>query len=56
MPIIIYNVPGRTGLNVLPQVIVRIAREVPEVVAVKEASGFYKSDAEIINEGGKKWS
>ena len=50
LPIIIYNVPGRTGSNVSPQVIVRIAREVPEVVAVKEASGSLNQMMEIINE------
>ena len=53
MPIILYNVPGRTGSNVLPQVIVRIAREVPEVVAVKEASGSLNQMMEIINEVAK---
>lgn len=50
MPIIIYNVPGRTGSNVLPAVIVRIAREVPEVVAVKEASGSITQMMEILKE------
>jgi 4-hydroxy-tetrahydrodipicolinate synthase len=50
MPIIIYNVPGRTGANVLPAVIVRIAREVPEVKAVKEASGSINQMMEIIRE------
>lgn len=50
LPIIIYNVPGRTGSNVAPQVIVRIAREVPAVVAVKEASGSLNQMMEIINE------
>ncbi len=49
LPIIIYNVPGRTGSNVLPQTILRIAREVPTVVAVKEASGSIKQMVEIIN-------
>jgi 4-hydroxy-tetrahydrodipicolinate synthase len=39
LPVILYNVPGRTGSNVLPETVVRIAREVPAVVAVKEASG-----------------
>lgn len=39
LPIILYNVPGRTGSNVLPATILRIAKEVPAVVAVKEASG-----------------
>lgn len=38
-PVILYNVPGRTGLNVPAEVLLRVAREVPEVVGVKEASG-----------------
>ncbi|MDD5720969.1 MAG: 4-hydroxy-tetrahydrodipicolinate synthase [Candidatus Pacebacteria bacterium] len=50
LPIIIYNVPGRTGSNVSPATIVRIAREVPEVKAVKEASGSFGQMMEIINE------
>jgi len=53
LPIILYNVPGRTGSNVLPQVIVRIAREVPAVIAVKEASGSISQMMEIINEVAK---
>ena len=53
MPIIIYNVPGRTGSNVAPSTIVRIAREVPEVKAVKEASGSINQMMEIINEVAK---
>ncbi len=50
LPIIMYNVPGRTGSNVLPNVVVRIAREVPSVVAIKEASGSLNQMMEIINE------
>lgn len=38
LPVIVYNVPGRTGLNALPELVLRIA-EHPRVVAVKEASG-----------------
>jgi len=53
LPIIIYNVPGRTGSNVSPATIVRIAREVPEVKAVKEASGSLGQMMEIINEISK---
>jgi 4-hydroxy-tetrahydrodipicolinate synthase len=37
-PIILYNVPGRTGLNMTAETTLRIAREIPNVVAVKEAS------------------
>ncbi len=39
LPIIIYNVPGRTGSNVSPHTIVRLANANPKFVAVKEASG-----------------
>ena len=39
IPIIMYNVPSRTGLNILPETAVRIARECPNVVGIKEASG-----------------
>lgn len=50
LPIILYNVPGRTGSNVQPTTIVKIARAVPEVIAVKEASGSLNQMMEIINE------
>lgn len=53
LPIIMYNVPGRTGSNVLPAVVVRIAREVPSVVAIKEASGSLDQMKEIMSEVAK---
>ena len=39
LPIILYNVPSRTGCNILPQTAVRICSEVSNVVGIKEASG-----------------
>lgn len=39
LPVILYNVPGRTGANIAPRDVLRIADEVPGVVGVKEASG-----------------
>lgn len=39
LPIILYNVPGRTGVNMTAETTLRIARECPNVVAIKEASG-----------------
>lgn len=39
IPIIMYNVPSRTGCNILPETAVRIAKECKNVVAIKEASG-----------------
>lgn len=39
LPIIMYNVPSRTGCNILPETAARIATEIPNVVGIKEASG-----------------
>jgi len=55
MPFIVYNVPGRTGLNVLPQTIARLAKEVPEVIGCKEATGDIKQGAEVIERCGKNF-
>jgi len=38
-PIIVYNVPSRTGVNVLPSTIIRLANDFKNIVAVKEAAG-----------------
>lgn len=38
LPIIVYNVPGRTGSNILPETVIRLS-EIDNIVAVKEASG-----------------
>lgn len=39
LPILLYNVPSRTGCNILPETVVRLCREVENIVGVKEASG-----------------
>lgn len=39
LPIILYNVPSRTGCNILPETVVRLCTEVPNIVGIKEASG-----------------
>jgi 4-hydroxy-tetrahydrodipicolinate synthase len=36
---VLYNIPGRTGKNIDPETIIRLWREVPQVVGVKDASG-----------------
>lgn len=46
--IVIYNVPGRTGSNIAADTTLRLAREVPNIVAVKEASGNYAQISTII--------
>ena len=43
LPIVLYNVPGRTGVNMTAETTLRIAREFDNVIAVKEASGDYDS-------------
>lgn len=52
MPYVLYNVPGRTGQNVLPKTIARIVKEVPEVVGCKEATGDMKQGTELIEACG----
>lgn len=47
LPIILYNVPGRTGVNIKPSVIAELA-EIKNIVAVKEASGDLAQVAEIV--------
>lgn len=39
LPIILYNVPSRTGCNILPETVVRLCTDVENIVGVKEASG-----------------
>jgi 4-hydroxy-tetrahydrodipicolinate synthase len=46
LPIIVYNVPGRTGVNVDPATLIRLA-SIPNVIGVKEASGNITQMAEI---------
>ena len=47
LPIIVYNVPPRTNVNILPDTIARLA-ELPNIIGVKEASGDISQIAEII--------
>src|SRR5262245_38848936 len=39
LPIVLYNIPGRTASNITPETIAKLANEIPSVVAVKEATG-----------------
>ena len=47
LPIILYNVPSRTGVNILPQTAVTLAKNVRNMVAIKEASGNISQVAEL---------
>jgi len=48
IPVILYNVPGRTGGNLLPETILRLS-SVPNIVGVKEASGSLKQIMDVIH-------
>ena len=50
VPVVIYNVPGRTSSNISAQTTLRLAREVENIVAVKEASGNLSQMMEILRE------
>jgi 4-hydroxy-tetrahydrodipicolinate synthase len=39
LPVMLYNVPSRTGTNILPETVARMHRDVGNIVAIKEASG-----------------
>ncbi|HOD97211.1 MAG TPA: 4-hydroxy-tetrahydrodipicolinate synthase [Syntrophales bacterium] len=47
IPVIVYNIPGRTGVNLLPETMARLAK-VPGIVGTKEASGSLKQMHEVI--------
>ncbi len=53
LPIILYNVPGRTGSNVTAQTCLRLANEFENVVAMKEASGNLNQMMEIVSQKPK---
>ncbi|MCD7978253.1 MAG: 4-hydroxy-tetrahydrodipicolinate synthase [Tannerellaceae bacterium] len=56
LPIVLYNVPGRTGVNMTAETTLRIARECKNVVAVKEASGNITQMDDIIKNKPENFS
>jgi len=52
LPILLYNVPSRTGCNILPETIVRLCTEVENIVGVKEASGNISQIAQLAATAG----
>lgn len=48
LPVVLYNVPGRTGINMKSDTTVRLARDCENIVAIKEASGSLEQVDEII--------
>jgi 4-hydroxy-tetrahydrodipicolinate synthase len=50
LPVIIYNVPGRTGSNIAAETALRLANDCPTIVAAKEASGNFSQIMQILKE------
>lgn len=50
LPIILYNVPGRTGSNMSPATTVRLAKDFANIIATKEASGSFAQFSEILRD------
>lgn len=53
LPQVLYNVPGRTSINMLPETVARLA-DIPEIVAIKEASGNLAQMTDIVQLAGDK--
>ncbi len=47
-PIVIYNVPGRTGCDILPETVARLASQFKEIIGIKEATGSVRRATEIL--------
>jgi len=56
LPQVVYNVPGRTGINLLPETLARMQRDIPEVIGVKEASGNINQISRIIEACGRDFN
>ena len=56
LPVVLYNVPGRTGVNLKAETTVRLARDCENIVAIKEASGSLEQGDEIIKNKPKDFA
>lgn len=50
LPVILYNVPGRTASNMLPQTVLRLARDIDNIIGIKEAAGDIVQAMRLIKE------
>lgn len=55
VPVILYNVPGRTGVNMTAETTLKLAHEVPNIIAVKEASGNLNQISYILRDKPKSF-
>ena len=49
IPVVLYNVPGRTGVNLDPETVVRLAEDAPNIAGIKEASGKLPQIAALVH-------
>ncbi len=47
IPIILYNIPGRTGVTIQPETVLRLAKDCPNIVAIKDATGSLDSVSQL---------
>ncbi|MCG8531168.1 MAG: 4-hydroxy-tetrahydrodipicolinate synthase [Desulfovibrionales bacterium] len=52
IPMVLYNVPGRTGSNVLPSTVARMHKDIPQLVGIKEATGDLIQVSDIVEQCG----
>jgi 4-hydroxy-tetrahydrodipicolinate synthase len=48
MPFIVYNVPGRTSVNLLPATVARLNKDIPDVIGIKEATGDLNQVSQVL--------
>jgi 4-hydroxy-tetrahydrodipicolinate synthase len=49
IPFVLYNIPGRTGINMAPETVARLVKTIPNIVAIKEASGNLDQVSQILS-------
>lgn len=55
LPVILYNVPGRTGSNVLPETVIRLANDFENIIGIKEAAGDIVQAMKLIKNKPKEF-
>jgi 4-hydroxy-tetrahydrodipicolinate synthase len=53
LPLFLYNIPGRTGINMTPETVIRLAADCPTIVGIKEASGGMDYTSQLVAALGK---
>ncbi len=48
LPIVLYNVPSRVGVNLMPETVIRLAKDCPNIIGIKEASGFVAQVEQVV--------